>query len=202
MTFLASAFWYSRINFIVSTNIITYLKKQNEQVFYFYFDTLDATKSKVVYQGLNSSLLANIGTHPGYAPSVLQDLYKNSQNGSEKISADVMKTAILNILRSSTAKTYIILDAMDECQELMKVNMMIQALLDLQPKIYILVTSRHSMSYTLSGSFKMIQISLNIEERTDDIIMHVEQGIRENSSQFKGLEEEIKATLIGGAHGQ
>ena len=170
-------------------------------MFYFYFDTLDATKSKVTCHGLAASLLAAIGTHSDYDQSILRNLYEKYQKGSERVPQEVMKTAIFKILCNFTGKTYIILDAMDECQEQTKVIQIIQALFELGCRVSVLVTSRHPISFQFD-SRKLIRMSHNVEEMSDDIITCIDQAIKENPIQFRGLEDEIKETLIEGAHEQ
>jgi len=187
---------------VVSTNIITYLKDLGHNVFYFYFDTLDATKIKASYAGLIASLLASIGTHPCYDPSILQGLYSRYQEGCEKVPAGTMKAVILDILAAFTADTYIILDAMDECQDQTKVTELICELFNLESKVHILVTSRHSMLDVTSSPSEIILMSLSNEDGIDDIALHTDHKMKENSRQFKGLEGQIRETLINGAHGQ
>jgi hypothetical protein len=83
-------------------------------VFYFYFDTRDQGQAKVIYKGLLSSLLVNIGIQ--FNSTELKNLYQKYNSGTIQMPADAMKSAVLDLLKYRSSPTFIFIDAMDECQ--------------------------------------------------------------------------------------
>ena len=79
---------------------------------YFYFDFKDPAKQK--YTNLICSLIKQLSWHFQNIPSVLQGLYSQKQNGTQKPTSGALLT-LLKELCWPFRHTYIILDALDEC---------------------------------------------------------------------------------------
>ncbi|THV01550.1 hypothetical protein K435DRAFT_853697 [Dendrothele bispora CBS 962.96] len=151
------------------TNIIKTLKEKHQEVFYHYFDTLGGSRAKVTHGGLVASLLEEIGMHPSYDQKVLKDLFENNQKGNKKISVSVMQGVLLSLVSNCSEHTYIILDAMDECQEPDEVSKFIQILLGIG-NVYVVVSSRNPMPKFLEQPWVTLKLSLDEEETMEDII--------------------------------
>ena len=131
-----------------------------------------------------------------------EQLYEKNQNGLSQMTIDVMKTTLLGLLKKCLQVTYIVLDAMDECQKQRQVVELIHELLDLD-NVYIFVTCRHPASDFSERAVRRLQeISLDREKETADIVKHIDKALNQCQGCFKGLEGEIKEALLKGADGQ
>ena len=170
-------------------------------MFYFYFDTRDPHKT--TYKGLILSLLANIGTHKNYDQSELHSLYEKKQQGQHQIPSKDMKIVVLNILGKCVSfVTYIVIDALDECQreEKEEVVAFLKELL-LIHNVSLFVTCRNP-PFLEGIENQCLEIPLQQEEVMKDIMIHIDEAIRKPQSPFAGLENKIKDALVNGANGQ
>ncbi|KAF5342987.1 hypothetical protein D9758_013664 [Tetrapyrgos nigripes] len=170
------------------------------QVVYFYFDTLDQTKSKGTYQGMLSSLMLDVGLQSDWQH--IKDLYKQNNKGRIKMPADVMKATLLKLLVQKPSTTCIFIDAMDECQasDWHLVANLIRDLLGLGSKMHIFVSCRHAAS-TVGLSSATYEISLDEEVVKSDIQRHIQQVFHDRPLSVDVHKEVTEALLIG-AHGQ
>ncbi|KAF5333923.1 hypothetical protein D9758_017476 [Tetrapyrgos nigripes] len=165
------------------------------QVVYFYFDTLDQTKSKGTYQGMLSSLMLDVGLQSDWEH--IKDLYKQNNEGRIKMPADVMKATLLKLLVQKPSTTCIFIDAMDECQasDQHLVSRLILDLVELGSKIHI-----HTAS-TVGISSATYEISLNEQVVESDIQRHIEQVLQDRPLSVD-VHKEVTEALAHGAHGQ
>ncbi|KAF5333916.1 hypothetical protein D9758_017463 [Tetrapyrgos nigripes] len=170
------------------------------QVVYFYFDTLDQTKSKGTYQGMLSSLMLDVGLQSDWEH--IKDLYKQNNEGRIKMRADVMKATLLKLLVQKPSTTCIFIDAMDECQasDQHLVSRLILDLLELGSKIHMFVSCRHTAS-TVGISSATHEISLNEQVVESDIQRHIEQVFQDRPLSVD-VHKEVTEALAHGAHGQ
>ncbi|SRR6266487_2890094 len=109
---------YSRIaaNLVSSTIIEDVLSSQHQGacVIFFYFDFKDVEKRKV--DSLLGSLLVQLGNQDAYARKVLTALYEDHQGGQRQVNSSKRLSALKDIL-GKVRRSYIVLDALDECYE-------------------------------------------------------------------------------------
>ncbi|KAJ3820771.1 hypothetical protein F5880DRAFT_1441437, partial [Lentinula raphanica] len=115
-------------NCFVNTSIIESLKKITVSTLsiYHYFDTRDNTESKRSFQGFLSSCLSQIGVQDQKIHAELKNLHESSRNGlsPSKPTNERLANTIIQITRDLVQKdyqVYIIIDALDECNEMAKV---------------------------------------------------------------------------------
>ncbi|KAF5334025.1 hypothetical protein D9758_017416 [Tetrapyrgos nigripes] len=170
------------------------------QVVYFYFDTLDQTKSKGTYQGMLSSLMLDVGLQSDWEH--IKDLYKQNNEGRIKMPGDVMKATLLKLLVQKPSTTCIFIDAMDECQasDQHLVSRLILDLVELGSKIHMFVSCRHTAS-TVGISSATYEISLNEQVVESDIQRHIEQVFQDRPLSVD-VHKEVTEALAHGAHGQ
>src|SRR5215471_2646841 len=81
---------------------------------YFYFDFNDGEKQR--HENLIRSLITQLSAKSAKVPEALQALYSLSEGGQHQPSKDGLVTTLQSIL-GDFPKTYIILDALDECAD-------------------------------------------------------------------------------------
>jgi hypothetical protein len=187
-----------------STKAISTFKAEGYTVFYFYFDTRDQGPAKVIYKGLLSSLLLNIGIQ--FNPTELKNLYQKYNSGAVQMPADAMKLAVLDLLKYKSSPTFIYIDAMDECQskEYPLVTALILDLLGLGSNIHIFTTCRYSadnINMKLTTQ-RLDNILLAEGVVASDIQRHIQKSLDQYETSFDGIKDEVEEALIKGAHGQ
>ncbi|KIK55229.1 hypothetical protein GYMLUDRAFT_878838 [Collybiopsis luxurians FD-317 M1] len=186
---------------ILSTTIIRDLKQAApENVWYHYFDSRDNTGQKSKYRGFLLSLLHWAGANStGIHPALKTFFDKCSSQG---LSAPSPTVEDLEMILKQVFKTlgggYVVLDAMDEGSEPLKV---LEWLENLPEQFYILFTSR----YSPEGSIAMRCLQISLDSRTaeidDDIGIYLDQEIKKYN--IKGdLRDEVISTLKEKAQGQ
>ncbi|KAJ3769743.1 hypothetical protein FB446DRAFT_602470, partial [Lentinula raphanica] len=146
--------------FLISS-IIEDLKKitVSRLSIYYYFDIRDNTGSKTSFQGFLSSCLSQIGVQDRKIHAELKNLHESSRNGlsHSKPTNESLANTIIQITRDLVQKdyqVYMIIDALDECNEIDRVWDFCMQMADLH--IGILITSRNYQP----GSSKYCAISL------------------------------------------
>jgi len=158
-------------------------------VLYHYFDFRDGPKT--TYTGILSSLLFQIGTT--VAEGQIQTLYQQSKQS--QITNAVMKTFVMtNIPR--TQKTYIVIDAFDECQDQHDTAKLIQEMLDIGP-VHIFVSCRYTIQDLQSDEILL----LDEETISNDIGCHIDEAFKKRRIKFPSMKNEIKTVLLKGARG-
>src|SRR5579859_2732861 len=79
---------------------------------YFYFDFNDREKQR--HENFIRSLITQLSTQSARIPDALQTLYSHCQNGQQQPSIDRLVATLQTVL-VDFPKTYVILDALDEC---------------------------------------------------------------------------------------
>jgi hypothetical protein len=158
----------------------------------------------VIYKGLLSSLLVNIGIQ--FNPTELKNLYQKYNSGTIQVPADAMKSAVLDLLKYRSLPTFIFIDAMDECQskDYPLVTALILDLLGLGPDIPVFITCRYpagDINKKLNTQ-RLYNISLAEKVVASDIQRHIQKSFDYHESTFDGIKDEVEEALIKGAHGQ
>ena len=176
-----------------STTIITALNNRGQIVIYHYFDFRDGHKT--TYTGLLSSLLYQLGSR--VAEMQMQALYKESKQ--LKISDATMKAFITNNVPQGN-KTYIVIDAFDECQQGDQ-HQVIEFIRDMcmNRSVHLFVSCRYAVqNLKMDGT---ILLDSELSRISNDIGHHIEKAFKNKKIKFLAMKDEIKAALVKGAYG-
>ncbi|KAJ3753752.1 hypothetical protein EV360DRAFT_1990, partial [Lentinula raphanica] len=165
---------------------------------YHYFDTRDNTGSKTSFQGFLSSCLSQIGVQDQKIHAELKNLHESSRNGlsPSKPTNERLANTIIQITRDLVQKdyqVYMIIDALDECNEIDKVWDFCMQMANLH--IGILITSRNYQP----ESSKYCAISLWKNSMVNkDIATFLNHQVAFKST---ALNDEVISTLMPKANG-
>ncbi|KAJ3885655.1 hypothetical protein GG344DRAFT_58855, partial [Lentinula edodes] len=179
---------------ICRTTILQDVQLNSNAVWYHYFDTRDNTGLKTTYRGFLLSFIQQIGLEDKGINPALYTLYK-SNKFKQLTSSELQK--VLGIMIKERNGGYIVVDAMDECQESDEVLNYLSAF---SGQLWILVTSRIHAGGFGKG---VLEIALGSKESSidKDIVMYLNSKINPDS-KFKGeIGANIKESLRKGAHG-
>lgn len=171
-----------------------------QSVWYHYFDIRDNTGLKSTYRGFLLSLLQQVGSNTCGIHSQLINLYDKCRVGKLSVSqatnlelGDTLK-GIFDDIKFG----YVILDAMDECQEKQEVYKWLNEA-KCAPNVHIAITSRDHIGANITGTSDQIFLgSSGIEQ---DIALHLDKKLADFDFHGK-LQEDIRESLIKQAHGQ
>ena len=175
-----------------STTIITTLQNKG-LVIYHYFDFRDGHKT--TYTGLLSSILYQLGSR--VAEMQMKALYKESKQS--KISDATMEEFIANNVPQGN-KTYIVIDAFDECQQgdQHQVTKFIQDMC-MNRSVHLFVSCRYAVQNLKMAS--TILLDYELSRISDDIGQHIDKAFETEKIKFLSMQNEIKVSLVEGAHG-
>jgi hypothetical protein len=167
---------------------------------YFYFDFSDAEKQKVT--NMLSSIIAQLSGVP-VLPKVVDELYSKYKDGNQQPSQDDLVETLISIF---TNRTYLILDALDECSEradlLIVLRRIVQVTESLQ--VNVLVTSREEQDISEALQGVMESVNLECGGLDADIERHIQKCL-ENDREWRKdpphVKQEIQDALMKGAHG-
>ena len=188
---------------ILCSTVIEHVKKVCEfapldQYAYFYFDFND--KRTVV--DMLRSVIAQLCHNKGL-PSELYQLYEGCNNGGRRPREAQLLKAFPSLLATSY-RTFVILDALDECTERSDLLEAIKQFIEMSKSLNLLVTSRKEKDILekMPTSFKVIDLKEG--GISEDIRLHVNNCIK-NDSKFGSwplsIKQEIQSTLEEKAQG-
>jgi hypothetical protein len=180
---------------------------------YYYFDFRDVKKQDCY--GLLSSLILQLSTESDSCFNILSRLYSDHGNGIEKPNINALQKCITDMLSlPGQAPTYIIVDGVDECPNLLgtpsareEVLWVIEELVDLKlPNVHLCVASRPEMDIRKAlEPLTSLKISLHDENgQKEDIIEYIKYVVRSDRSFRKwkeGDKQLVVDTLSGRADG-
>lgn len=179
------------------------LSEPETAVIYFYFDFQDAGKLSTT-QAIRSLLLQLAQAHPAGLQNVRQ-LYERCEKGQRQPSEDIVRS-LLKESMSQMKSTYIVLDALDECDDRGHLLNFIQELNDCHILgLHMLVTSRREKD--IEEVLKPISVpEINIQSSIvdQDINLYVQNWLATEPGLKKwsnGTRTEISDTLIAKANG-
>lgn len=169
---------------------------------YFYFDFSDLNKQKI--DNLLHSLVTQIASQCSKNPEAIQTLYSSCQNGHRQPSKTDLLVAFQHISREFD-KTFIILDALDECGERDELLQMITEVVQWKEKICLLTTSRKERDIDeCLEPLVTSQICIQSKLVNADIHAHV-NNVLQNDPKLKkwpvNVQTEIHDSLMNGANG-
>jgi hypothetical protein len=168
---------------------------------YFYFDFSDSKKQTVT--GMLRSTIAQLSV-PNL-PAEVQELYQKFNHGQHQPSQDELVETLISLFKDSH-RTYLVMDALDECTERKELLSVIRRIVEIDSvKVNMLVTSREEQDIS-EGMRGVILDSVSLEcgGLDADIERHVHNCL-ENDTDWGNnpshIKSEIQDALMKGAHG-
>lgn len=172
-------------------------------VIYFYFDFHAAEKMK--YDNLLRSLIVQLSVQSTKVPESLTDLFSHCQDGQHQPTIDALTLTLRQILETFQ-QVFIILDALDECNEREKLLLLLETIFNWHlDKLHILSTSRREtdiedcLEPLVTG-----QISIQSARVNSDIRIYIDERLGKDpklKAWSPQAQIEIKETLMSGADG-
>jgi NACHT domain len=193
---------------ILSSTVVEYIKaickkgSQCQYIFY-YFDFSDSKKQEVA--GLLRSLLAQLASRDLKTLKEIERLYNQNSCGKQQPDKKSLLSILLSVLRSPL-RTYLIIDALDECSQR---GEMLKVLSDIyrqcSEEVNVLVTSRKERDIELVLD-RLASSSIGIQQTVvdADIRIHLKTCLVEDVKLKRwpsAVKEEMEDALVRGAHG-
>jgi hypothetical protein len=196
---------------VLSSTVVEHVKTicendpQCQYVFY-YFDFNDSKKREVA--GLLRSILTQLASRDPKALKEVEKLYNQNDHGKQQPDKKSLLLILLSVLRNSL-RTYLIIDALDECSQQEEV---LEILSDIYRRcsedVNVLVTSRkeHDIGLVLDGPDGLTSSSIDIQQTVvnADIRIHIKACLVKDVKLRKWpleVKEEVEDALVRGAHG-
>ena len=176
---------------------------------YFFFDSRDAQTSLQSYDGLLRSityqLCVQLCVHLDTLPSILVTAYKNCGSGATLPSQDDVQE-ICNFALQHFPEAFLIIDALDECNEIGQVATWLQKLLTVAGgRLHVLITSRDKPAITDHFSRVAQQQVIHLDGFTNADIKQYINSRMEKSGQLmlwsQEIQKNIRDSLLAGADG-
>ena len=193
---------------ILSSTVVEHVKSickkdsQCQYIFY-YFDFRDSKKQEVA--GLLRSVLVQLASRDLKTLKEVEKLYNQNDCGKQQPDKRSLLSILLSVLRSSL-RTYLIIDALDECSQRRE---MLRILSDIyrqcSEEVNVLVTSRkeRDIELVLDGlASNRIGIQRTVVDA--DIRIHLKTCLVEDEKLKRwplAVKEEMEDALVRGAHG-
>ncbi|MCJ1403803.1 hypothetical protein MMC11_007026 [Xylographa trunciseda] len=172
-------------------------------VCFYYFDFNDIEKQKP--ENLVRSLIGQLPLQSGNSFASLDALYTKCQDGKQRPSVDNLASTLQQML-GGFRKMFIIIDALDECQEWAELIEIVESIVGWKlENLHLLVTSRRERDFM--DAFEPLvtgQIAIQNETVNVDIQTHIRDRLRNDTKLSKWsaeLKMEIESTLMDGARG-
>lgn len=169
---------------------------------YFYFDFNEPRKQ--VLEAMLQSVIAQLCCNKPVIPVEVQALYDNSRHGVEQPTEEGLLSTLRSLLQKSH-KTFVILDALDECSERPALLNVLIRLINGNEPLNLLVTSRKERD--IDAALKNVvdvEIGIQNDKADADIKIHVSKCLStdERLKRWDQLvKDEILESLVSGAHG-
>ena len=174
---------------------------------YFYFDFNDIEKQR--YENMIRSLITQLSTQGPSRSEALESLFSSSINGSRQPTSASLLTALRKMIQE-IGEVFIILDALDECNERWRLLGIIEEMAGWgSGKSHVLVTSRREKDIE-----EVFEPMLNDEQMiccqsaliNSDIRVYVRERLRTDPGlkrwrNHPKMQEEIETTLLSKADG-
>ena len=193
---------------VLSSTVVEHIKsicKKDSQCRYifYYFDFGDSKKQEVA--GFLRSVLAQLASRDLKTLKEAEKLYNQNDRGKQQPDKRSILSILLSVLRSSL-RTYLIIDALDECSRREEMlGMLSDIYRQCSEEVNVLVTSRkeHDIELVLDG---LASSSIGIQRTVvdADIRIHVKACLVEDVKLKRwpsAVKEEMEDALVGGAHG-
>ena len=172
---------------------------------YFFFDSRDGQASLQSYDGILRSITYQLCVRLDTLPGILVTTYKDCGSGTTLPSRDDVQQICISALQQ-LPEAFIIIDALDECNEIGQVATWLQKLLTAGGgRLHVLMTSRDKPDITIQLSKISQQQVVHLDDFTDaDIKLYIDTRMKE-SEQLQlwstDIQTNIRESLLSGAGG-
>jgi len=179
------------------------LHSTDAQIAYFYFDFNDPQKQTIA--GMLRSMIVQLCVGKAQLPTQVHEIYNQCNNGNQQPTLQGLINTLFSLLANSQ-RTYVIIDALDECSERKQLMTVInQIIKNSSLRVNLLATSRKEQDI-LEGLQGVIDIQINLEgDGIDaDIDLHIRKCLESDQRLKKWnslIKQEILEVLVAGAHG-
>jgi hypothetical protein len=187
---------------IIETLLKDYFQDSKANIAYFYFDFNDIQKQTV--EGCLRSLLRHLSARE--LPVVVEALYKKAQERQTQPGLDALTDTLKAVLQQAPP-TFLVFDALDECNEVEKLMEKIAEIKRWElPGVRILATSRSEPDITKAMDVLARPICLETKLIDEDIKTFVRQSLRSDGplkrwSTNAKAKEEIEDALAARSNG-
>lgn len=183
-------------------DVISYCRFKHAAVAYFYFDRCNELKKE--YQGLLRSLVAQLSLQYQGAPNPLHVEFSKSQDGQRLLEEDTI-LAVLQSLLQGFSQTFIVIDALDECDQESELLGLLRNVVDQKiGNVCVLATSRRKWDIEKSTPSNTDYIWIDEASVAADIHAYLRARLRDipkSKNCVLMMKEYIETTLISGSHG-
>jgi hypothetical protein len=171
---------------------------------YYYFDFRDVKKQDCY--GLLSSLISQLAAISDPCCDILSHLYSDTSHGTRMPDIDELKKCITDMLNlPGQGPTYIIVDALDECPNLLgsqsareEVLELIEGVVVLElPDVHLCVASRPEIDIrTVLEPLTFLKISLQDQSSQKKDIINYIRSVVDSDQRMRSWKEEDKELVI------
>ena len=174
---------------------------------YFFFDGRDAQQGFQRHEDLLRSLIWQFSQQCDVFPAALNNLYDECNSGVQPPSLEALQRTLLLIL-DSFRDAYVIVDALDECSDRMKLLDWIREIAGWKVgKLHFLATSRQERDIEMRLlSLQPLSICLEGESVDLDIATYLDRMLQDNEESTAWnvdgyMRDKVKTSLLQGAQG-
>ena len=181
------------------------VNSDNTTCTYFFFDNRDAQASLQSYDGLLRSITYQLCVRLDTLLGDLVTAYKNCGSGTTLPSQDVVQQICSSAIQH-LPETFIIIDALDECNEISQVAAWLEKLLTAGGgRLHVLITSRDKPDITGHLSSIPQQNVIYLDNLNDgDIKLYIDSRMKKSRKLMlwsQEIQTDIRESLLGGADG-
>src|SRR6266478_3239375 len=170
---------------------------------YFYFDFSD--KEKQQSENLLRSLITQLSSHNSGYSDTLTAVFSKSKNGQRQPTLEDLLITLKHMIRGFQ-HTYVIVDALDECQDREQLLALIEEIMSWKlGSLHILATSRQEREIEdCVGPRASAQVDLHSALVDADIEAYIHESLRNDPKLRKWstkVHGQIETALMEGAHG-
>ncbi|KAF7968171.1 hypothetical protein HWV62_31716 [Athelia sp. TMB] len=170
---------------------------------YFFFDGTSTQSKLANHESFVRSTIMQFSDQVDGIPPALGDLYDSEHQGRSQPLLKSLEDTLLEILQSFSA-AYIVIDALDECEERPKVLKWIQSVSSRMSGIlHLMVTSRPEpdIKNRLRAFSNMLETDVADRRGSDDIRCYIDACLYEVDDWSESQKQMIRIALVNGADG-
>ncbi|KAF8524446.1 hypothetical protein JB92DRAFT_3093811 [Gautieria morchelliformis] len=170
-------------------------------VAYFYF-TNNQTETNIAVRSLISQLSLTMTSDGDDIPAPLESLYSQHSEGQQSVTLGTLISTLKSLI-VSIPHPYIVLDALEECEDGNELLRLIQEIHGFG-SLHLLATSRDQLDIAdAMSSLEPLRVPMDESHIQDDIHLHIHQTLYyDKRYQWSPeVKEKVETTLMNGAHG-
>ncbi|KAF7968506.1 hypothetical protein HWV62_30226 [Athelia sp. TMB] len=170
---------------------------------YFFFDGTSAQSKLAAHESLVRSCIIQFSDRFDGIPSALVELYEDEDNGRSQPALSSLEDTLLQILQSFGA-AYIVIDALDECDDRPRLLRWIESVTSQTSDIlHLMVTSRPEpdIKDRLRPLCNLCEVDLADRQGSDDICRYIDASLSGVNAWTASQKELVRIALVNGADG-